>query len=114
MTVKWRDTSADGDKKKVGFQIHLAGGSILIEEAHNNHFDLEFDAVAFKKGESAGTFGKMMAGSINADALASVKATGVGFHDAMDLAPGQYTVRFVVRDNLTGKIGSVSAPLTVN
>lgn len=114
MTVQWREPTADGDKKKVGFQIHLAGGSILIEEAHNNHFDLEFDAVAFRKGESAGTFGKIMAGTINADALASVKATGVGFHDAMDLAPGQYTVRFVVRDNLTGKIGSVSAPLTVD
>jgi len=114
MTLRWRDTTADGDKRKVGFQIHLSGGSILIEEVHSNHFDLEFDAVAFKKGEAAGTFGKVMAGSIKEDALASVKATGVGFHDAMELAPGQYTVRFVVRDNLTGRIGSLSAPLTVN
>lgn len=32
----------------------------------------------------------------------------------MELAPGQYTVRFVVRDNLTGRIGGVSAPLTVS
>jgi VWFA-related protein len=114
MTVQWRDASAEGEKKKVGFQIHLAGGSILIEEAHSNHFDLEFDAVAFQKGEAAGSFGKVMAGTINANALASVKETGVGFHDAIDLSPGNYTVRFVVRDNLTGKVGSVSAPLTVN
>jgi hypothetical protein len=32
---------------------------------------------------------------------------------ALDLAPGEYTVRFVVCDDLTGRIGSVAAPLTV-
>jgi hypothetical protein len=34
--------------------------------------------------------------------------------DALELGPGQYTVRVVIRDNVTGKIGSVTAPLTVN
>jgi hypothetical protein len=34
--------------------------------------------------------------------------------NALQLAPGQYTVRVVIRDNVTGKIGSVTAPLTVN
>ena len=29
-------------------------------------------------------------------------------------APGQYAVRVVIRDNVTGKVGSVTAPLTVN
>jgi hypothetical protein len=28
--------------------------------------------------------------------------------------PERYIVRFVVRDNFTGKVGSVTAPLTVN
>ena len=116
ITVKWTGKSTEGDKKTVDFNIHIAGGSVLIDEAHANRFDLEFDAVAFKSadGNPAGTFGKVMDGSILAASLDSVKATGVGFHNSMDLAPGQYTVRFVVRDNLTGKLGSVSAPLTVN
>jgi hypothetical protein len=34
--------------------------------------------------------------------------------NAIELVPGQYTVRMVIRDNVTGKIGSVTAPLTVN
>jgi hypothetical protein len=116
ITVKWTGKSAEGEKKKVDFNVHLAGGSVLIDEAHSNRFDLEFDAVAFKSadGNPAGTFGKVMQGSILAASLDSVIATGVGFHNSIDLSPGQYTVRFVVRDNLTGKLGSVTAPLTVN
>jgi fibronectin type 3 domain-containing protein len=27
--------------------------------------------------------------------------------------PGEYTVKFVLRDNISGRIGSVSAPVTV-
>ncbi len=114
ISVKWTGTAPEGDKRKVDFNIHVAGGSIFIDEARNNRFDLEFDAVAFKSDEPAGTFGKVMDGSIRPETLASVKATGVGFHNSLELAAGTYTVRFVVRDNLTGRLGSVSAPLTVN
>src|SRR5262249_4595825 len=39
---------------------------------------------------------------------------GVTYHNTMVLSPGQYTVKMVVRDNLSGKVGSLSAPLTVN
>jgi hypothetical protein len=46
--------------------------------------------------------------------LASVRANGVSFQNALQLNPGKYTVRFVVRDNVTGKVGSVTAPLTVD
>jgi hypothetical protein len=35
--------------------------------------------------------------------LVTVHAEGIRFTDAMDLAPGQYNVRVVVRDNVTGK-----------
>jgi hypothetical protein len=41
-----------------------------------------------------------------------VKANGVDFRNSLDLMPGKYTVRFVIRDNVTGKVGSVTAPLT--
>jgi hypothetical protein len=46
--------------------------------------------------------------------IASVRANGLNFRNALELGPGKYTVRFVVRDNVTGKVGSVTAPLTVN
>ena len=36
------------------------------------------------------------------------------FKSDLELTPGDYQVRFVIRDNLSGRIGSVSVPLTVN
>jgi hypothetical protein len=38
---------------------------------------------------------------------------GVGYRGALDLSAGEYTVRFVVRDDQSGRIGSVAAPLKV-
>jgi fibronectin type 3 domain-containing protein len=37
----------------------------------------------------------------------------VVYRDGLDLAPGEYTIRFVVRDDLSGRTGSVAAPLKV-
>ena len=46
--------------------------------------------------------------------MAKLKNEGLAYANSLELLPGQYMVRFVVRDNLTGKLGSVSAPLTVD
>jgi fibronectin type 3 domain-containing protein len=45
--------------------------------------------------------------------LSAIKQQGVVYRDGFDLAPGEYTVRFVVRDDLSGRTGSVAAPLKV-
>jgi hypothetical protein len=37
----------------------------------------------------------------------------LGYGDTMELSPGSYRLRLVVRDNLTGQIGSVSTPLDI-
>jgi hypothetical protein len=50
---------------------------------------------------------------LTAEKLSSIRQNGVGYRGFLDLAPGEYTVRFVVRDDLSGRIGSVAAPLKV-
>jgi acylphosphatase len=55
-----------------------------------------------------------MKGIANAQALALVKREGVVFKYFVQLPAGEYKVHFVVRNNLNGRIGSVTAPLTVN
>jgi hypothetical protein len=66
--------------------------------------------VEFRTGQASLSFTR----PVPQDQLASVRANGVDFRNALQLTPGKYTVRFVVRDNVTGKVGSVTAPLTVN
>ena len=113
ITEHWLGTSASGDKKKVGFVVRVPAED-LIEESDKNRFDVEFLAQAESKGVAAGSVGQTIKGAAAPENLAKLKADGVLYHNSLDLAPGQYQVRFVVRDNLSGRIGSVIVPLTVN
>jgi hypothetical protein len=51
---------------------------------------------------------------VPAASMDKIRADGILYQNALELPAGDYQVRFVVRDNLSGRIGSVSAPLTVN
>ena len=53
-------------------------------------------------------------GNPTPDTRASLKSDGFTYGNSLELLPGEDTVRFVVRDNLSGKVGSISAPLKVN
>jgi hypothetical protein len=43
--------------------------------------------------------------------LEAVNTKGLSHGDTLELIPGSYRLRVAVRDNLTGQIGSVQAPL---
>jgi len=45
--------------------------------------------------------------------LQKIQQFGITYVSDVDLKPGQYTLRLVVRDNVSGRLGSVTAPLTV-
>jgi hypothetical protein len=115
MTVQWVGLAPDGDKKKAVFSAHMPGGGLTFEG--NGRFQLNFDFAALaydKDGKEAGQTARNYAPVVPDGQIASVRINGMDFRNALELAPGKYTVRFVVRDNVTGKVGSVTAPLTVN
>ncbi len=113
VTARWEDALPNGSKKKVGFALQVPAAD-LINEVDRNHFDVEFVAQAANKGVIAGTVGQTIKGAVRPDALAKLKAEGIFYRNAFDLPPGSYQVRFIVRDNLSGRIGSVIVPLVVN
>jgi len=113
LSVQWRGTEPDGDKKKVAFALHLPMTGITIE-GERNAFDVDFLAQAVKNGAPPSNVGGTAKGALTAEALAKIKADGIFYGNSLDLPPGNYQVKFVVRDNLSGRIGSVTAPLTVN
>jgi len=118
VTVKWNGISGDGATKKAAFVVHLPFGGLTFDPTGTNKVNFDFAVAAYpynsKDGKPAATLGKSFAPSLTDAQVASIRDTGVGFNYDLDLAPGQYAVRFVVRDNVSGKIGSVTAPLTVN
>jgi hypothetical protein len=118
VTVKWLNVAGTGSTKQAGFLVQLPFSGLAFDPTGTNKVNFDFAAAAYpvksKDGKPATTMGKSFVTALTEAQIAAVKAKGVSFNYALDLAPGQYSVRFVVRDNVSGKIGSVTAPLTVN
>jgi hypothetical protein len=119
LSVKWLGTSGEGAKKKIEFMIDMPADGISIEASNGqNHLDFDFAAAAYvyssKSDKAVTTIGKAVNATVPDAQMASLRASGVDMKNALELGPGQYAVRIVIRDNVTGKVGSVTAPLTVN
>jgi VWFA-related protein len=117
LVARWNkiEPGKEAGKKQVNFEMHLAPDAVMVNEADNNHVTLEFVALAkTAEGKPASPpIGRTVDAHLTADRLASVRQKGVAYSGDMNLAPGEYTVRFIVRDNLSGRTGSVAAPLKV-
>jgi VWFA-related protein len=113
VSVTWQGSVADGDKKKVGFSLKVPDVGV-INESDQNHFDLDFAIQASQGAVTGKPLGQAVKGSIPPEKLAEIKSQGIVYRNSINLAPGKYDVKFVVRDNQTGRVGSVTAPITVN
>jgi VWFA-related protein len=115
-----KEIPGNKEKKQVAFTLHLIGTDISIEGA-NNAINLAVTAVATqptgrKEGPApvVANLAQAIKGSLKPENVATLRAHGLSYPGALELAPGKYSVRFVIRDNLSGRLGSVSAPVTVN
>lgn len=114
INVRWlEDKGQPGKKRKIKFEIVLPASAATIEGS-DSHLSLDFAASARTiEGKSAKDYSKTIDQRLTPEGVAQIKGSGITYGDAIEVAPGEYTVRFVVRDNITGRMGSVSAPLKV-
>jgi VWFA-related protein len=116
MLVKWEDAAPiPGDAKRSRkFQIALPAGVAGLDEKDGNRLRLEFVAAAFDAaGNLAGQSYHKVDDRLTADAAKKFMQNQAIFEYSIDLAPGNYTVRFVARDDASGRTGSVNAALKV-
>ena len=119
LSLKWLGTSGEGANKKAEFLVHMPADDLTIESRNGqNHLNFDFAAAAYltngKNGKATKTVGKAVNTTVPDTQMASLRASGIDMKNALELGPGNYVVRVVIRDNVTGKIGSVTASLTVN
>ena len=85
-----------------------------IDESDNNHFVVEFAAVArTQAGANAAEASKTMDGHLKPDTVQQIRNSGIDYRGSLILPPGQYTVHFAVQDHLSGRLGSVAASLNI-
>ncbi len=115
--AKWQETqpSAEAGKKKAIFTLTMPAGFAQVDEPDRNRFAIDFWATArTAAGVPAGDVEQTMEGHFKPETYERFRNKGTDYRGALTVAPGEYTVRFVVRDRLSGKIGTVSAPLKVS
>jgi VWFA-related protein len=121
ITLRWLDSSSaappaaanSNEKRAVPFQIILPANAATLG-ADGTSVSLNFAGLArTSQGEDANDFAKKIEGNLKPETARRFALAGIKFDSSLQLAPGYYNVRFVVRDNLSGRIGSVTAPITV-
>jgi VWFA-related protein len=107
-SVRWVGKANAGEKDTFRFRYNIAPAN--VDQAANNHISLGFAALATdSKGKPVGQFSKVMEGDLSPEMSAALRAKGLSFDGTIDLPPGSNeSVRFLVRDNLSGKMGSVT------
>jgi VWFA-related protein len=117
LSVRWAGVGSSGTtgaKKNVHFEIILPAGSNLVDTSNDNNVDLEVVAVAqTATGNHADQFAQRVQTNVKPDKMGLVQRDGLNYANDLQVPPGSYWVRFVVRNNLDGRMGSVTAPLQV-
>ena len=110
---EWFPQEAKGNKKAARFAIVIDPDAGVVD-TQKNRINVEFAGTArAKDGTIAAQFAQKIDRNLPPEAIASIKQGGINYKNVFELAPGDYLVRFIVRDNLSGRIGGVSTLLKV-
>jgi tetratricopeptide (TPR) repeat protein len=103
---------ADSSSAYVPVMVQVAGGGLVSEDSEGQ-LPLEFYAYASsEEGEVKDFFGEKL--TFDLDAVGhQIAGTGVRFYGHLDLEPGDYAVRMMVRDARTGASSVEVVPLSV-
>jgi VWFA-related protein len=117
LVVQWGKVEAgkDSTSKHVHYEIHFSPQSDVINASDNNHVSLDVVTLAFTpEGKRSGDpAGQTVDVHLTPERTEIIRKQGLVFREVLNVAPGEYRVRFVVRDVFTGRTGSVAAPLKV-
>jgi VWFA-related protein len=114
-TVRVTGMKDANGKKSVGFTFLIPASIITVDESNDNHVHLDFAAIAQKPDgtPAEGGFSQSLEGHIKPEGVTALHSRGLSFPGSIDLPSGEYSVRFVIRDNLAGQLGSTTASLKV-
>jgi VWFA-related protein len=109
----WADPpSAAGPQKSAQIMLAIRGESITVDRENGNAINLEVTTLAFDcNRKSVATMSQSIATRLNHARLQKMLETGLGIPEKIELPKGHYEVKFAVRDNLSGMLGTISVPL---
>jgi len=111
-TVSWEPAEPAGTKKKISFVVTFAPGS-GIPAADSGDLNVEVMVHAFADGVDKQGLSFAANTHLPQATLDDVRKMGFVLNNAIELEPGDYNVRFVVHDKVSGRVGILQLPLKV-
>ena len=103
------------EKRIVEFLVTIPLSSVRIDLDELHPLDLEVGAIALTRDtREAGEFLHPVSGNPRQENLQIWQRDGIKLQEKMDLPPGTFDIRFLVRDNNADQIGTVVFPLEVH
>jgi VWFA-related protein len=106
--------SSPSGKTPVAFLITIPLSSVRVDAVAASPLDLDVGAIALtSKNTEAAEFFHPVRGTPKPENIQQWTRDGIKLQEKLDLPPGSYDVRFLVRDNNAGQVGTVVFPLDV-
>ena len=102
-----------GSKKLAKLRLEIPPDAITVDDS-SGHIDFDVVGIARAQGgKEAARFVQRIDRKFSPQNVAEIKRVGINYGNQLELAPGDYGVWFVVRDNLSGRTGSAVVSIKV-
>ncbi len=113
-TVSWTAPSDSGAKKKLGFVVTFSPDAGILA-AGGSELNLEITVRAMTpSGANKQNLKFSAANQLPPAAADQVRQKGLSLNHSLELPPGDYVVKFLVHNKISGKDGAVTVPLKVS
>jgi VWFA-related protein len=116
VSVTWaeREPGKAPGKTLVHFELVMPANFAAVDDSDQNHMVVDIAAVAKNpKGDAVADAAKRIDTHLQPDGLEQIQHNGLTYRGALQLPPGDYTVRFAIRDAIGNRTGSVAALINV-
>lgn len=116
VSVTWsgREPGKVPGKATMRFDLVLPPSFAAVDESDENHMVVDIAAIARTlNGDVVADLSQRIDVRLKSAGLEQIQHNGMTYRGGLQLPPGEYSVRFVVRDALGNRMGSVAAPVKV-
>jgi VWFA-related protein len=98
----------DPAKKLLNFELVLPPSSIALDTDKTNHINLDVIAIVRSKGgQEVAKMAQKIEKDLDSASAETIQRDGINYKNKLELAAGDYGIWFVVRDNISGRTGSI-------
>jgi VWFA-related protein len=98
----------DPSKKILGFELLLPPSSVALDTEKNNHINLDVIAIVRGKGgQEIARMAQRIDKDVDSASAQSIQRDGIDYKNRLEVPAGDYGIWLVVRDNISGRTGSI-------